>query len=184
MGTQYLERHAHLTRASAAPHPLLALIGATAVGALALAWVLQHRFDYQPCPWCVLQRLLVCAVVLSAGVGVLVPGRVAPLAASALTGLLSFTGVAVALYQHLVAAKSASCNLTIADRIMSRSGLADAWPAMFDATARCDEADRPWLGVPFSLWGATLFAILGVCALMALHRGWRQRARARSAIFY
>jgi len=115
----------------AGPRPLLALIGVVAIGALALAWVLQHRFDYQPCPWCVLQRLLVVAVVLIALMGSVMPGAWSPRVASSLTAVLSLSGAGVALYQHLVAARSASCQLTFADRIISTLGLADAWPAMF-----------------------------------------------------
>ena len=97
--------------------------------------------------------------------------------------VLSLSGVAVALYQHQVAAQSASCNLTLADRIISTLGLADIWPAMFEATARCDEADRPWLGLPFSLWGAALFAVLGVGALVALRQSLRWRARVHATSF-
>jgi disulfide bond formation protein DsbB len=183
VGAQYLERHAYLNAPPGVSRPLLALIAGVAIGALALAWVLQHRFDYQPCPWCVLQRLLVSAIALTAMLGVVVPGSLAPIVTSALAAVLSLSGVAVALYQHRVAAQSASCNLTLADRIMSTLGLADLWPAMFEATARCDEADRPWLGLPFSLWGAVLFAVLGVGALWALRQSLRWRARVRAASF-
>ena len=33
--------------------------------------------------------------------------------------LLALSGIAAALWQHFVAAKSASCNLTLADKIIS-----------------------------------------------------------------
>lgn len=183
MGAQYLERHAYLSASPALSRTLLVLIGGMAIGALGLAWVLQHRFDYQPCPWCVLQRLLASTIALVAMLGAVAPGVWAPAVASALAAMLSLSGVAVALYQHQVAAQSASCNLTLADRIISTLGLADLWPAMFEATARCDEADRPWLGLPFSLWGAALFVVLGVGALVALRQSLRWRARARALSF-
>lgn len=183
MGAQYLERHAYLNASPVVSRLLLALIGGVAIGALALAWVLQHRFDYQPCPWCVLQRLLVGAIALAAMLGAVAPGTWAPIVTSVFATLLSLSGVTVALYQHQVAAQSASCNLTLADRIISTLGLADIWPAMFEATARCDEADRPWLGLPFSLWGATLFAVLGAGALLALRQSLRWRARVRATSF-
>ena len=183
MGAQYLERHAYLSASPAWSRTLLVPIGGLAIPGLGLAWVLQHRFDYQPCPWCVLQRLLVSAVALVAMLGAVAPGAWAPVISSALAAVLSVSGVAVALYQHQVAAQSASCNLTLADRIISTLGLADFWPAMFEATARCDEADRPWLGLPFSLWGAALFVVLGLGALAALRQSLRWRARVRASSF-
>ncbi|MFM7569852.1 MAG: disulfide bond formation protein B [Betaproteobacteria bacterium] len=157
------------------PRVVLIAISITGALALLLAWVLQHRFDYQPCPWCVLQRLLLLTVVAVSLMGAVFRARVPQWLSAAATTLLSVVGVVVALYQHLVAAKSASCNLTLADRILSKTGLVEAWPAMFEATARCDEADRPWLGVPFSLWGAALFAGLAVVAAGLLIQVFRQR---------
>ena len=176
MGAQYLERHAHLNAAAARPRLTLAAIGVVGVLAVCLASVLQHRFDYQPCPWCVLQRLIVMVVAAIGLAASLCRARLALAVAGGMAFMLSATGVGVALYQHWVAARTASCNLTLADRIIGWLGLADLWPAMFEATARCDEADRPWLGVPFSLWGATLFALLAVAAARALWQTLAQRA--------
>jgi disulfide bond formation protein DsbB len=175
VGAQYLERHADLSAASATPRRVLAAIGLTGALALGLAWVLQHRYDYQPCPWCVLQRLLVWATTAVCLAGSLVRRRRGHLCAAFVAGVLSCAGVGVALYQHVVAAKTASCQLTLADRIMGRLGLAEIWPGMFEATARCDEADRAWLGVPFSLWGAALFTLFAVAAIGLLLRMLQQR---------
>lgn len=155
---------------------MLAAIGIAGVLALMLGAVLQHRFDYQPCPWCVLQRLTVMVVVVMAAAGALIPGLASRILSTFVCLIASISGVGVALYQHWVAARSASCDLTLADRLISRLGLADLWPAMFEATARCDEADRPWLGVPFSLWGALLFALLALVAALALIRLLRRDA--------
>lgn len=165
-----------MNAALTSPRVMLIAISITGVLALLLAWVLQHRFDYQPCPWCVLQRLLLLVVVLAALMGALFGARMVQGFSAMAAILLSSVGVGVAMYQHLVAAQSASCNLTLADRILSRTGLIEAWPAMFEATARCDEADRPWLGVPFSLWGAMLFLSLAVMAAASLIRVFRRRS--------
>jgi disulfide bond formation protein DsbB len=177
VGTQHLERHADLNVAWASPRLVLAAIAVVGALALVLAWVLQHRFDYQPCPWCVLQRLLVFATAVVCLAGCLVQGRPGQLTAVLVASVLSCVGAGVAFYQHFVAAKTASCNLTLADRIIGGLGLADLWPGMFEATARCDEADRPWLGVPFSLWGAALFALFAVAAIGSLWRTFRKRRR-------
>lgn len=155
-----------------APRPLLAAVGVVAAGALVLAAYLQHVRGFEPCPWCVLQRLLVMLVALAAAIGASVPMRARRLrAASAAVGaLLSVAGIAMALYQHFVAAHSDSCALTLADRMIGGLRLAEFWPAMFEATARCDEANLPWLGVPFALWGALTFLITASGSLLALRR--------------
>lgn len=36
---------------------------------------------------------------------------------------------------------------------------------MFEARARCDEANLPWLGVPFAIWSLTLFIALALLGL-------------------
>ncbi len=152
------------------PRLLLSLAALTGALGLLIAWVLQHAYGYAPCPWCTLQRLIVMLIVLLCLVGLLLPREGARQALAALAVLGALLGLSAALYQHFVAAKSASCNLTLADRILSALGLPDLWPAMFEASARCDEADLPWLGIPFSLWGALLFGALGLMAALALRR--------------
>ncbi|MFM8546383.1 MAG: disulfide bond formation protein B [Betaproteobacteria bacterium] len=159
-----------------APRPLLAAVGLVAAGALVLAAYLQHVRGFEPCPWCVLQRLLVLLVALAAGIGALLPmgaGRLRAASAVA-AALLSVAGVATAIYQHVVAARSDSCALTLADRVIGGLRLAEFWPAMFEATARCDEANLPWLGVPFALWGALTFLITASGSLLALQGTNRQ----------
>lgn len=79
--------------------------------------------------------------------------------------LLALAGTAAALYQHFVAAKLPSCDLTLADRIISGLGL-DAWqPEVFEVRASCAEAAVSLLGVPFELWSAALFVLLGAAAV-------------------
>ena len=163
-----------------APRPLLAVVGMVGVGALLLAAFLQHARGFEPCPWCVLQRLVLLVVTAFAWLGVALAGRAPALGrgAGVLALVFSLWGIAAALYQHFVAARSPSCALTLADRIVVGLGLPDLWPAMFEATARCDEADLPWLGVPFSLWGALTFLIAaGACALAIRPGTWQSHAR-------
>jgi protein dithiol:quinone oxidoreductase len=149
-----------------------ALVVLLCVAALGAALVSQHHFDMQPCPWCVLQRLvfvLIALVALPAAVVPRVPSlrRISALAVT----LLAAAGVAAALWQHFVAASSASCKLTLADRIMGATGLDALWPAVFAAFAGCAEAAVRLFGLPYEFWSLTLFAALGALALMA----WRTR---------
>lgn len=141
----------------------LGAIAAVAAGSVTAALFAQHRMGMQPCPWCILQRVVLCAMALMALLGAALPGMGQRLAAWGLAAL-SLCGAAAALYQNLVAAKSASCDLTLADRIISSLGL-DAWlPEVFEVRASCAEAAVSILGVPFELWSLMLFVVLAAVA--------------------
>ncbi len=148
--------------------PLLAVTILSASG-VAVALFLQWAYAYAPCPWCTLQRLLYLLITLCALVGLALRRRQRGLACAAagMVAVLALAGMAAALYQHRVAAVSDSCALTLADRLMGALLLPDLWPLMFEATARCDEANLPWLGLPFALWSLGLFAVLLLLALRA-----------------
>ncbi|MDO9458594.1 MAG: disulfide bond formation protein B [Alphaproteobacteria bacterium] len=144
-----------------------ALVSVAAVGA---ALVSQHVFDMQPCPWCVLQRVIFLAIALAAVAGLL--GRAALLrrTAAALMLLLATSGVAAALWQHFVAASSASCDLTLADRITSGLGL-DGWlPQVFAAYASCADAKVNLAGLPYEFWSLALFVAIGAAAVAVVRR--------------
>lgn len=158
--------------ALATPRILWAGIALACFGSVGLALVAQHRFGMEPCPWCVLQRVLFLAIGAVGLVGLLLPRQ---RAAQILLGVLglgfALAGSAAALYQNLVAAKSDSCALTLADRIISSLGL-DRWqPEVFEVRASCAEAAVSLLGVPFEIWSLLLYLLLGAAALwLALGR--------------
>jgi disulfide bond formation protein DsbB len=140
----------------------LLVIAALSVTAVAAALVSQHVFDMPPCPWCVLQRAIYLAIAAACLIGAAVP--LARRTAGALVLLLAVSGAASALYQHLVAARSASCNLTFADKVMSALGLDSILPWLFQVYASCAEAAVSLLGVPYAYWSLALFAVLGLGA--------------------
>ena len=138
------------------------------VAALGTALTSQHRFDMDPCPWCILQRLIFMAIVLAALLGLIwrrVAGRVV---ASLLVLLLSLSGIATALWQHFVAARSSSCGLSFADRFLTATGLPKLLPSVFEPRASCADAAVNMLGLPYALWGFAGFVCIGVVALVAL----------------
>jgi disulfide bond formation protein DsbB len=148
----------------------LLVIGAVlSFAAVALALVSQHRFDMQPCPWCVLQRLIFTVI----GVVCLV-GLAAPRAGGVVALLLALSGVAAALWQHFVAASSDSCNLTLADRIISGLSLDSLLPEIYQARASCADAAVSMLGVPYEFYSLVLFVVLAGI-------GWRAAAGTRPA---
>lgn len=162
-----------MIRALLRPLPLLALIALASLGSVAGALLAQYRFNMQPCPWCILQRVIFIAIGLLAVVGALLPAVWLRRLLGSLIGLLAVGGGAAALWQHFVAAKSASCDLTLADRIVSGLKLDATWPQLFEVRASCAEAAATILGVPFELWSFALFALL------LLGGGWLLSGRQR-----
>lgn len=142
-------------------------VAATGVAAVAAALFTQHVWGMQPCPWCVLQRVIFLAISIVAVLGLLLPGLLHQLSVLALV-LLTGCGAAAALWQHFVAASSASCNLTLADRIVSGLKLDESWPEVFMATANCADAKVNLLGLPYEAWSGALFALLGAVGVRLL----------------
>ncbi len=148
--------------------PLFGLVALAAFGGVAAALVSQHVYAMEPCPWCVLQRLVFLAIGAVALLGVLWPAPAVRRIASAIALLLALSGLASALWQHFVAAASASCNLTLADRIVSGTGLDSLLPDVFAPRASCADAAVDLLGIPYAFWAAALFVLCAIAMLRAL----------------
>jgi protein dithiol:quinone oxidoreductase len=136
-------------------------IAALCVVAVAAALLAQYGFDMQPCPWCILQRLIYLALALVCIVAALVDARGPRRALGGLAFVLAGCGVAAAIWQHVVAAKQFSCNLTLADNVITALRLESLLPALFQVTATCADAAVSVFGVPFEYWSLLLFALLG-----------------------
>ena len=150
---------------------LFAFITVLSLGAVGMALISQHVFNMQPCPWCVLQRLIFLVIALFGLIGLLLSrlawGR-------RLTGSLSLlgaaSGIAAALWLYFVASSSTSCNLTLADRIVSGLGLDERLPEVFEARASCADAAVKMLGVAYPLWALALFVVVAAASLAAMRR--------------
>ena len=152
-----------MTRPS--PRGLLLGVALLALAAVVTALVSQHAYGIQPCPWCVLQRLIFVLVALCALLGLAWRRIGAGLALAFAVG-----GVAAALWQHFVAAGSAACNLTLADRLVAATGLDRVLPQVFAAYASCAEARVNLLGVPYEFYSLVLFALLCTALAAALSK--------------
>jgi len=140
----------------------IALLSLASVGA---ALVSQHVYGMEPCPWCILQRVIFLAIAL-----VCVVGFFAKRLAGALVLLLSLCGVAAALWQHFKAAASSSCAMTVADNIVSAMKLDSLWPDVFLPRANCADAAVSLIGVPYEFWSLTMFVLLGAAGALLLRR--------------
>lgn len=141
-----------------------------AVGGLAAALVSQHVYGMQPCPWCVLQRVVVLALAIIAAVGWASRSAVGRRIAAAFGLVFALGGIAAALWQHFRAAASASCNLTLADRIVSGLRLDTALPSVFEPRASCADAAVQLFGLPYVIWSLALFVVIGATAAWLLAR--------------
>ena len=149
---------------------LFTLTSLASFGAVVAALVSQHRFGMEPCPWCVLQRLLFVAIGIFALLGLVWRGSAGTRVAGTFALMLGAAGLAAALWQHFAAAKSASCNMTLADRIVNATGLNELLPSVFEARASCADAAVSLFGVPYDFWSGALFAALIVLMIVALRR--------------
>ena len=148
----------------------LLLIAALSFAALGVALASQYLFDMPPCAWCVLQRLIYLVVGVLALLGAAIPCRHARRGSLGLIVLLSIAGVVAAWYQHTVAAKMFSCDMTFADRFMSASSLDAAFPFLFGIYATCMDAAVQVLGLEYALWSLILFVVLAIIGLIGLFK--------------
>jgi len=131
------------------------------LAAVATALVSQYVFDMQPCAWCVLQRLI---FLIIAAVSALAIWWRQPRVQAALGGtivLLAGSGIASALYQHFVAANTASCRLSLAQTIISDTLHLDSLlPSVFEIRVGCSAGATTMLGIPYEFWSLTAFGLI------------------------
>ena len=149
---------------------LLLAMAALCVAAVGIALVSQHVFDMQPCPWCILQRIIYLSIAALCLIGAAVSAGLVRRGIGVLTLLLALGGGASALYQDLVASKSASCNLTFADKVINALGLDGAFPPLLQVTANCSDAAVSVLGVPYAYWSLALFIVMAAASIQVLLR--------------
>jgi protein dithiol:quinone oxidoreductase len=152
------------------PAALLSTVALLSLAALAAALLSQHLFGMEPCPWCVLQRLIFVAIALACGLGLMWRAVAGRIVAALLVLLLSLSGVASALWLHFVASKSQSCNLTLADRIITALRLDTLLADVFSPRASCADAAVDLLGVPYTFWSLALFLFFAAMAVNLLSR--------------
>jgi protein dithiol:quinone oxidoreductase len=146
----------------------LVAIAALCFAAVGAALITQHGFGMEPCPWCVLQRLIFVAIGLVALLGLSWRSAIGQRVVLFLLLVLCGSGIAAALWQHFVAKASSSCNLTLADRIVSGLRLDALLPDVFQATATCADAAVDLIGVPYEFWSLALFIVIETAALWLL----------------
>lgn len=151
---------------------VLGLSALLSIAALAAALVAQYQFDIKPCPWCVMQRGIFILIAVASGLGWLLRrSGAARVVMLLVTAALAIAGLAAAGYQHEVASKLASCDMTFADRVLTALELESRWPSVFMVTASCSEAAAyTLLGLPYEIWSGLLFAAIALFSLLVVRR--------------
>lgn len=155
-------------------------IAALCVGSVAVALAGQYLYDVRPCPWCILQRFIFIVIAMVAMIAAVADAASARRFFSGLIVLLAGAAGASALYQHFVAAKSASCNLSLADRIITALRLETLVPDLFAVTAACGDPAKSLLGLPFEVWSLLLSLVVAATAIYAMRRHTRSHARSHA----
>jgi disulfide bond formation protein DsbB len=145
---------------------LLAMAGLCIAG-VAAALVAQYGFDMQPCPYCILQRAIFVVIALVCIAGALASGEVRK-ALAALAGVFAVADAAAAIYQHFVAARSASCALTFADKVINALNIEALSPALFAVRGSCADAAVSVFGVPFEFWSLGLAVVLTLITIRVI----------------
>ena len=150
--------------------PARLFLGAAALslGVVGVALYTQHALGMLPCPWCVLQRLIFVVVAAAALLGAALSAPAARRVAAGAMLLGAVAGAGAALWQHFVATSGTSCKLTLADRIMSASGLDALLPEVFGAWASCADAAVKLWGLPYEAWSLAVFLLLAAVAVKLL----------------
>ena len=152
----------------------VALICLAAVG---MAVGAQHVLGHEPCPWCILQRVVFVAMAIVAIVALVATQlrrtfaqRLVLMALIVLAGC----GMAAALWQHFVAAATQTCNLTLADKIIHALLLDTYLPELFEPRASCADAKFYFLGLPYEMWSLGLYALMALGSVRVMWVGLRQ----------
>ena len=147
------------------PRAAMAGLAIVSTASVLLALVAQHKFGMEPCPWCILQRMLFVLIAVLALLAAASPATLGRRLLSVLILPAAAGGIAAALWQHFVAAKTQSCALTFADKVIGYFALDTRWPEVFEVRASCADAAADLLGVPFEFWSLALFAVAGAVTL-------------------
>ena len=148
------------------------LISCLCLAGVGIALLSQHAFDMQPCAWCVFQRLLYLMLAVIAAIAALSQGLIVRLVCTMLSLSLTIAGVLAAWFQAHVASQSFSCAQTLADLLMTQTGLETAIPALFGIYASCMDARVKVFGLEYAYWSLLLFVLLGLLVAVII-KGFR-----------
>jgi protein dithiol:quinone oxidoreductase len=132
--------------------------------ALGTALYLQHANNLDPCPWCVVQRMVFVLIGLVALAGALHRPRAFGVTAYlSVIGLLTISGIAAATYHiHLQSdpARAAQCAGSFVERLLDCLALGTMIPSLFQYDGPCTL--KPWslFGLSIPEWSLVAYVLV------------------------
>ncbi len=150
------------------------LLAVISFGAVGFALFTQMVWNMQPCPWCIVQRMIYLVIGTTATIGMIFD-QYSRSRFGRRTGWLSLGlavgGLSLAIYQNRVAAFQTSCNFSVAEKFVMWTGLDERLPSLFQVTASCaDAAANKLLGLPYELASACLFLAIAIISIQVIRK--------------
>jgi disulfide bond formation protein DsbB len=152
---------------------------------MAFAFYLQYVEQQEPCPLCMLQRVVfVDMMIVFAVAAIHAPARRGALVYSGLLFVMAVLGAAVAgrqvWLQHLPADKVPACGPGF-EYMIEQFPLADALRKILAGSGECAEVGWKFLGLSIAEWSLVWFVILGAFSLYIALRAPRATRALSSA---
>ncbi len=143
------------------------LIIAAAFGA---ALYLQYVLHQEPCPLCMIQRLIFIAMLVLFAIATLHnPGRSGVKVYGALITLLALSGVSAAgrhiWLQHLPKDQVPACGPGL-NYMLENFPMAEVWQELMHGSGECAAKGWTFLGLGLPEWSLLLYILLGVWAVL------------------
>jgi disulfide bond formation protein DsbB len=156
---------------------LLALVVAVVALSMAGALYFQYVLQLAPCPLCVLQRMVIIATALFAGLGLLATGALGQLIAAALAAVCALSGAGIAGWHSWIVRfppESMSCGRPF-EWFHEEFPLATWLPRLFAGEGDCLKVEWTLLGLTIPDLSLVAFLLLLALAVMAMRAAWRRR---------
>ena len=168
-----------LTKNTAFPRRILALICFGSMAMLAFGLYLQHIVGLEPCPMCIVQRYALILVALLAGLAAIFTGRAALIASSGLLLLSAGFGAFVAARQSWLQwfpPEVASCGRDFYGMIETFP-LQRVIPMIFKGSGDCSKVDWTLLGLSIANWSLLSFSAISLVVVALIFRVANKRVR-------
>lgn len=159
------------------PRRWLYLLGALTVAALfGAALYLQYVLRQDPCPLCMVQRVIFIAIGALFFIAALHnAGRIGSRVYSVLVALFAAGGVAVAArhiwIQHLPKDQVPGCGPGL-EYMLQNFPMSEVWQELLHGSGECAAKGWTFLALGIPEWSLVWYVLLGVFALMV---GWKRR---------